>query len=529
MTVLERGGNAVDAAVTASLVLGVADSDASGIGGATYMVLRLADGHVTGIDGTPTAPAAIDLTAFAQLKSRKVKYGRGFIAVPTTLAVLQLALDRYGTVAMPEAIQPAIEVAENGYRLSPVQIIWTREYYDDILAASSYLPFLAMEDGRTIGNPGDLICRPELASTLRRIAREGVNSFYRGSIADQIERDMIENGGFLRKSDLAALRVREVRPLIGTYRGKRIITFPSPAGGPTLIAELNILENFPSAFLAEDSVEKLTVFVEAIRIARAGSAAAIRGLGPGSFGREDHLSKDIGRQRSDMITVGSRIASDELNPDIDPDCLPSTESTTQISIIDQWGNTVSITQSLAHSFGAKIATPGLGFAYNNFLYGFNATDPKCPGFLRPRALCGNDMAPTIVVDEGRSVTALGSPGSSRIPSILSNVISNLVDRGMSLEDVINWPRVAWGGTETKQVNLEIVAPITDDHLRSLRGLGYDQWRVVRFPSESKIQLSLGGVNVASYNLETRGFSGIVDGRRGGLALAPRVLASPEGK
>ena len=239
------------------------------------------------------------------------------------------------------------------------------------------------------------------------------------------------------------------------------------------------------------------------------------------------VSKEMGKKRAQMIAPGMMIPEETLAPEIDPECLPSTESTTQISIIDQWGNTVSITQSLAHSFGAKIATPGLGFAYNNFLYGFNATDPKCPGYLRPRAPCGTDMAPTIIVDEGHSVTALGSPGSSRIPSILGFVISAMVDGQATLEETINMPRIAWGGTEIKQINIEIVDPITDDVVARLYDLGYGVMREVRFPSESKIQLSLGGVNIVSHDLQNGRFTGIIDGRRGGLALAPRVVAQPE--
>ena len=529
VAVLERGGNAIDAAVTASLVLGVADSDASGIGGATYMVLRMADGHASVIDGTPRAPVAIDLPAFDRLKAQKVKYGIGFIAVPTTLAVLQLALDRYGTLTMAEALQPAMEVAEHGYRLSRIQIIWTQDYYADIMAASSYMPFLAMEDGETIGTEGDLICRPELARTLRRIAREGTSAFYRGSIADEIEADMIRKGGFLRKSDFAALRIRETRPLVDTYRGRQILTVPAPAGGPTLLAELNILESYPSRFLAEDSVERLGVLVEAVRIARSGYAASVAGGGVSAMFAADHLSKELGARRARMIVPGSMIPESDLAPEIDPDCLPSSESTTQISIIDQWGNTVSVTQSLAHSFGAKIATPGLGFPYNNFLYGFNASDPKCPGFLRARAPCGNDMAPLILVDEGRSVTAFGSPGSSRIPSILSNVISNLVDRGMNAEDAINAPRIAWGGTDVKEVNIELVDPITEDDMAALGNAGYEHWRVVRFPGTSKMELSLGGVNLATHDFETGVFTGVIDGRRGGLALVPRAISETSKK
>ena len=138
VAVLEQGGNAIDAAVTASLVLGVADSDASGLGGSTYMIIRLANGRTIAIDGTALAPVHIDLQGLRNSVEAGKTYGHEFTAVPTTLAVLDLALRKYGTITMAEALQPAIDLAESGYRLSEVQITWARYYHDDILAASTY-------------------------------------------------------------------------------------------------------------------------------------------------------------------------------------------------------------------------------------------------------------------------------------------------------------------------------------------------------------------------------------------------------
>ncbi len=139
VAVLEKGGNAVDAAVAAALVLGVADSDASGIGGMTYMLIRLAGGRTVAIDGTARVPSFLNLEAFRTAKEEGRGYGYEMVAVPTTLAVLDLAIRTYGTLSMAEALQPAIDTAENGYHLSPMQITWTRQYHEDLLAGSEYL------------------------------------------------------------------------------------------------------------------------------------------------------------------------------------------------------------------------------------------------------------------------------------------------------------------------------------------------------------------------------------------------------
>lgn len=524
--ILERGGNAIDAAVTAALVLGVADYDASGIGGATNIVIRLANGHTTAIDGTAVAPASLDLAAFRRLKSEKQRYGAEFIAVPTTLATLQLALDRYGTIQMADALQPAIEVAEGGFRLGQIQNVWTEYYLDDILTASPFLRFFIMEDGSTIDTAGELQCRPVLAETLRRLAREGVNSFYRGAIADEIEADMIAHGGFLRKTDLAGLQVHEVQPFETTYRGCNVYTFPAPGGGPTLVNGLDILEAFPSSFLATDSLDRLHVLVEALRLARAGRIIAFtRSAPPLAFQKRQPRKKNAARLAR-IIKPGSVISEARLTPNIPANCLPSNESTTHVSIIDQWGNTVSMTQSLARSFGAKVVTPGLGFPYNGFLESFNATDPKCPGYLRPNLPCGTDMAPTIVVDEGRSVTALGSPGSMGIPSILAIVISNLVDRNASPAEAVNSPRILWGGSEKLSTYVEIVDPVTETDATLLEGYGHKGLVAVRFPSDPVDMATAGGVNLAHHDLSKGVFSGVIDGRRGGLALGPRVVMPP---
>ena len=237
--ILERGGNAIDAAVAAALMLGVSDPDASGIGGMTYMVIHLADGGTLVLDGTSPTPVNVDAARLQHLRETNDLLGYELVAVPTTLAVLERARSRFGTMDMPALLEPSIMVAERGYRLSPIQIVWTNVYHKNI-QTTEYLRFIAMKDGLNPGQPGDLVCRPDLARTLRHIARYGVASFYRGPLADVIEADMIRGGGFLRKADLAKYRVKEVSPIRTTYRGASVFSVPRPGGGTAVIEAFTI-------------------------------------------------------------------------------------------------------------------------------------------------------------------------------------------------------------------------------------------------------------------------------------------------
>jgi gamma-glutamyltranspeptidase/glutathione hydrolase len=532
--VLESGGNAVDAAVAAALMLGVADPDASGLGGMTYMIVHLAGGRTVAIDGTAPTPGAVDPARLHELKEMDQLVGHELAAVPTTLAVLEFARARYGTMEMAELVRPALEVAETGFRVNPAQIVWTNVYYESILR-SGYLRLVALGDNTLIGRPADedvaiglpgvVRCRPDLARTLQRIQREGAASFYRGSIADQIEADMLANGGFIRKTDLAMLRIRETQPLHSTYRGRHIITFPPPGGGPVISESLNILEVFPPRVLAEDSVRREQVLIEALRIAfadRLASGATPDGL---VFSSPDFLSKEHARRRALTIAEGLPIPDTGLRGPVDRECAPTGDSTTQLSVADARGNVVTLTQTLGRSYGAEVATPELGFPYNSLLESFNFDKPQCPGYLQPRVRCPSDMAPTIILSEdGDLLAALGAPSSSRIPAIITGVISNLVDRGMGLVEAVEAPRVLAAGMSSTQVSVEIAGPITASHVDSLESMGYAGIERMPYPPTSRRIVLFGGVNAVGWDAEAMTFVGVGDGRRWGSARGPAAVS-----
>lgn len=380
-----------------------------------------------------------------------------------------------------------------------------------------------MEDGRTIGNLRDVMCLPDLAKTLRRIASAGAADFFVGEIAAQIDAHMIRSGAALRRSDLARVRVREVRPLHTTYRGFDVFTFPPPGGGAGVVAALNLLENFSSETLAKDTAERHHVFIEAIRIA---SADARDASSPQMRFGTNPLSKSHARDRAGLIQPGRVRPQGLLVVSSPPECAPGGESTTHISVADVHGNVVSLTQTLSRSFGSKIATPGLGFPYNSFLESFNYDKPQCPGYQKPNSPIRTDMAPTIVLKDGILVAALGTPGSDVIPAVIAQVISNLIDRGMRISDAVTYPRVRWGGRKHPHPYIEVTGPITDNVVDALVKMGYDQVATLHYPpAPDRSMLNYGGVNAVSYDPDTGRFLGAGDPRRYGSAMGPRVVVA----
>jgi len=525
--ILESGGNAIDAAVAAALTLGVADPDASGLGGMTLMVIRLATNQTLVIDGTSPTPLQVNPTRLRQLKEAGTLIGHGLAAVPTTLAVLDRARARYGTMDLATLIAPAIEVAETGYRLNPVQIVWS-DYYRDELLASDSLREIAFRGGDSAGKVGEILCRSDLAQTLRRIAHDGADAFYHGSIADEIEADMIRSGGFLRKADLAMYRVREVPPLHTTYRGADIFTVPRPAGGTAVIEALNILETFPREFFAGDTVARYHTLIETFRIALADRGLESGVAYPLRKKLAPVLSKEHARKRAGLIIPGKVIADSDLYGPANHACAPVGDSTTQISVADRWGNVVSLTQTLGRSWGAKVAAPGLGFPYNSLLESFNFDKPQCPGYLQPLIPCPTDTAPTIVfAEDGSLLAALGTPGSDLIPSIIVNVVTNLVDRGIGLVEAVIAPRVLFGGVKTLAPYIEVTTPITDSDLNVLEAAGHIPVERLYYPQVSACAVYFGGVNAVGWDAQDMTFVGVGDGRRWGSTRGARVVAESQ--
>jgi gamma-glutamyltranspeptidase/glutathione hydrolase len=286
---------------------------------------------------------------------------------------------------------------------------------------------------------------------------------------------------------------------------------------------LNILGTFPSPFFAGTSAEQLHVLVEAFRIAHADAGELLSDPLRSARYRAEYLSQEQARQRAALITPGRALPAGSLLAEKGYTVLG--EHTTQVSVADRQGNLVSLTQTLCRQYGAKVATPGLGFPYNSCLEFIDFENPASPLYLRPQMSFPTGMAPTILRGDTRAL-ALGSAGSDRIAPSIADVIVNVADRHQGLRDAVVAPRVLWNSThDPERVCLEIADPITPKDANLLQSFGFEHMYRLRYPAAARSDTAFfGGVNAVAYDANTGVFTGVGDPRRDGFAVGARVAA-----
>jgi gamma-glutamyltranspeptidase/glutathione hydrolase len=413
---------------------------------------------------------------------------------------------------LAQVMGPAIRLAEEGYLPAPYHSV-TCLRYATAIQESDYFRFIILRNGTSFPEPNLPVCRPDLSRALRRIAANGVEEFYTGSIAKEIDRDMTSRGGFITRKDLALLRVYELEPLRTTYRGYEILTSPWPTIGGALIQGLNMLETFQQSTLRDHSVDRLQLLADTFNIAleddRRNSPSSTLPFHPRG---QRHLNKHFAEQRAELIQLGKSVTDEQISPVQRSRSVE--EDTTQVSIVDRWGNAVSLTQTLGRFYGCKVATPGLGFPYNSHLEGLQN--------LTPRALIEVALAPTIVLEQGEPVLVLGSAGSARVPGAITNVISYYVDGRMGIADAVSGPRLTWWREKWEGELwigpiVETIAPVSRKDLRQLSARGYSGVERVQLPDVMAAFADMGAVNAVHLDRETRLLTGVSDPRRAGVA------------
>jgi gamma-glutamyltranspeptidase/glutathione hydrolase len=399
--ILEAGGNAFDAAAAAAFALGVCEPAASGLGGQTMVLFYCAEtGKTVALDGSSRAPNRA--TPEVLLSKRERLRGYRAPTVPSTPATLGYLL-RYGKLKLKQVLQPAIRLVEDGCQVTHLQVALTRRELKHLRGGTA-APFF-LRDGVRPYPAGAVLNQPVLAETLKRLAARGTKDFYRGQIAKQIHDDMVHNDGLLRKDDLAQIpRPIERRPVATRYEGMRVITFPPPGAGRTLIEMLNVYQQLPPARRNFETAKGALVLADVIR--RAFLDRQDRPHDPSFF-------PQISGERMLKPEHAKGIAGQIIKR------LRGHGETTHLSVMDRDGNVVALTQSIERVYGSCSATPGLGFLYNNYMSAFEYEDISHPYYLRPNAVPWASVAPTIVFRGRRPWLAIGSPGSERItPSIL---------------------------------------------------------------------------------------------------------------
>ena len=489
---LAMGGNAVDAAVASALALGVCEPAGSGLGGMTAMVIHLGPaGRTFVLEGSCRAPLHSNPKALARCSRRR---GYRAVAVPTTPAVLQYALQKYGALKAEQVLAPAIALAEEGYAVTPLQHDLARRYRKSLARENAAALFL---DGRLKPFlPGSRFRQPALARTLRRLAEAGFEDFYTGQIARRICRDMSQNGGFIGAQDLRDIPwPAEKSPSAVQFGNWRICTMGPPGGGLALLEMLRLFAAASAGEFDPDSPEGALLTAEIIRRARRDRRRFRLNI-PMDFTGETpaFLEADYIRGAAAKIQTGVKASGE----------------TTQVSAMDGRGNAVALTQSIERVFGSKAASPQLGFLYNGYLKAFKIANKKHPHFLRPGAVARSNAAPTIVLESGRARAALGSTGSERLASGLFQVLLRL-GRQSPFEAVLA-PRLHC--TPKGVLQLER-ARFSEKCLQRFRRHGF------KLHSFGPFSFKTGAVQLVS--LEDGLFRGVADPRRDGAAAGPERI------
>jgi len=439
---LAGGGNAVDAAVAALFALSVVEPMMVGIFGAGHAQIFTAGGLHTVIDGYTTAPAAARPDMYRPLsdtwpdymeaRDRENSVGLRSVGVPGTLAGWCEMLQRFGTLDLATAMQPAIRHAERGFRVTGYLAECVIEAAPDLArfeaSARVFLP------GGSPLRCGDLLVQAEYAETLRTIAAEGPGALYDGPVGRRVTEHMAQAGGLITLDDLTRYRTIERTPVRGTYRGFTICGCPPPTGGGIhLIQMLNILEGFDVKGMGFGTVDGIHLLAEALKIAFADRNAAtgdpafvnvpVARLIDKDYAAAQRAGLDMGKARTYEAGVGAGAAH-----------------TTHLTVADADGTVVAATQTINSLFGSRAMAPGTGVLLNNTMFLF---DPH-PGHtlsVAPGTRMTSSMAPTLVLRDGRPALALGLPGGARIfPSVLQAIV-NVIDHGMTLQEAVEAPRV----------------------------------------------------------------------------------------
>ncbi|MDH4144704.1 MAG: gamma-glutamyltransferase [Acidimicrobiia bacterium] len=455
LVALEAGGNAVDAAVATALVQTAVDPQMCGIAGfGTMHVYLPAQGVHTTLDFHGRSPLAVRPDMWEHLILHEAEDGWGFIlegrvneagygaiSTPRTLAALDEALRRWGTMPLAELLEPAIAYCENGYAVRPhMWQFWHQPATagrDPNLALVTKLAATAKiyckADGSTL-DIGDTLRNPDMGAVLRRIAHHGAADFYHGEIAERIATDMAANGGLLAADDLATCSPEDVPPLWGSYRGHRIATNNPPGGGVQLLEMLHILEHFDLAALGHNSPEYISVVAEAMKIATVDKDAKVGDPRFVDVPVDELLSPGYAEAQAGRIAAGERVHVPRFNSggQLSP-------HTTQVTVVDEHGNCVTMTHTLGQPSG--VVSEGLGFMYNGAMSVFDPR-PGRAGSLAPGKARFSALSPTIVFGGDRPMLVLGAPGATYITMGNLQTILNVVDFGMNAQEAVSAPRFA---------------------------------------------------------------------------------------
>ncbi|MBD97231.1 gamma-glutamyltransferase [bacterium] len=439
--VLNAGGNAIDAAIAVGFALAVTHPQAGNLGGGGFMMIHIASENKTiALDFRETAPAAAHADLFLNsdgtVNTHRARFSTQSSGVPGSVHGLLTALDHYGTLPRKRIIAPAIRLAKGGFSVSHALAVSLKQARPR-LEQDAYTSAIFYPNDRAL-KPGDRLSQAALAQTLSRISKYGIAGFYSGKTAQAIDTFMKNTNGLITLADLRNYQSVVREPLHIQYRGQNIYTMPLPSSGGLIMAQiLKLIEPFPLKTWGANSAKTIHAMAEAMQLAYADRA---EWLGDSDFVRvpvQQLLSESYLNRRRKHINLNQHTpsVSTKFGQPYDSD------ETTHYSVMDQWGNAVSVTTTLNFSYGSGISIPGTGVLLNNEMDDFSAKpgEPNAYGLLgnaqnaiAPHKRMLSSMTPTLVLNDTGGVLVTGSPGGSRIISTVTQIISNVIDHGMTL-------------------------------------------------------------------------------------------------
>lgn len=418
---LEKGGNAADAAVAAGFALAVVEPSMSGIGGRLMALLRTSEGDIHGIDATTQAPMAYDTATAVD-----VPFGYPTIGIPGVVAGLIKILEEHGTMSLETVMAPAIQLAEAGFTLLPGEALRHSMQLDEIKQFEGTSRYFLKGD--TTYSAGELLVQQDLANTLKAIAVGGRDAFYKGAIAEKMISDLQKNGSVMTLEDLAAYQAEDRMVLKSTYRGYEVNALWMPSFGAITLEIMNILEQLPMGELSE--ADWATACYQAIALAyedrdKQTSDSMAQVLIAKDYAAS--LFPRINLQSNTNRQLGFLGASPEQWQQLDG-------HTTHLSASDKNGMTVSLTQSLGPNMGSRVASPELGFLYA-------VTLGRYLGVFDPGQRAASHISPVIVTRDGQPFLTLGAAGGSLIIPAVVTVMSRVIDQKLPLDQALAAPRV----------------------------------------------------------------------------------------
>ncbi|GGP18810.1 gamma-glutamyltransferase [Silvimonas iriomotensis] len=448
--VLKKGGNAIDAAVAVAWTLAVVMPEAGNLGGGGFMTVQFADGRKTFLDFREKAPLAASANMYLDEKGNVVPrlstHGYLAVGVPGTVAGMEYARKKYGTMGRGVVMAAAIHYAQRGYVLEQGNVAVLNEATADFQQDAAHAGAIFLNHGQPY-RVGETLVQKDLARTLREIRTKGADGFYKGWVARALVSSVQGGGGIISQTDLDQYQPREMPPVECDYRGYHVVSAAPPSSGGTTICEiLNIVEGYPLKDLGFHSAQAVHYQIEAMRHAYMDRNSY---LGDPAFVTNpvDHLlDKNYAAAIRAVIDPHKAGVSAEIKPGVAPH---EGSNTTHFSIVDKWGNAVSTTVTLNDWFGARVMANGTGVLLNDEMDDFT-TKPGVPNMyglvqgeanaIAPGKRPLSSMSPTIVTKDGKPVMVVGTPGGSRIITATLETMINVIDYDMTIQEAVDAPR-----------------------------------------------------------------------------------------